>query len=165
MKVVLTMLLVAACAGNDSPPTQDQPQPAATMTGKLPRKMRNCPSAVEGVKTRATPTSKGIDLEITSDDPAAVREVVSRAELQTTLHGPYWFVPAHTGMHGGPGDIGHCPVIHANTDITYNQFGNGVRVHILARDKSQIPALQQAVQARTQALAPQARTPATAPQS
>jgi hypothetical protein len=78
-----------------------------------------------------------------------------RAELQSTQHGPYWFVPAHTGMHGGPGSIGHCPVIHANTDITYDPMGNGVRLHILARDKVQIPALQQAVRARTQALTPQ----------
>jgi len=155
MKAAVALFLIAACSPGDKPAPPGTPPPSATLTGKTPLKMRNCPSAVAGTTTRATPTSKGIDLEITSDNPAAVREIVSRAELQTTLHGPYWFVPQHSGMHGGPGDIGHCPVIHANTDITYNQMGNGVRLHILARDKAQIPALQQAVTARTQALAPQ----------
>lgn len=155
MKAALVLVLIAACGSEDKPAPADSPPPAASLSGKRPRQMRNCPSGVPGVKTVAVPTSKGVDLEITSDDPAAVREIVSRAELQSTQHGPYWFVPPHSGLHGGPGDIGHCPVIHANTDITYNQMGNGVRLHILARDKDQIPELQAAVQARTQALAPQ----------
>ena len=153
MKVMLA-LLVAACIPDDNSAPGD-PQPSATLTGKLPRRMHNCPSAVPGTKTRATPRDFGVDLEITSDDPAAVREIVARAELHRSFHSSYWFMPAHSGMHGGSGSIGHCPVIHANTDITYNGMGNGVRIHILARDKAQISVLQQAVQARTRALAPQ----------
>jgi TusA-related sulfurtransferase len=158
MKVVLAMLLVAACArdeNNNQSGSPSEPAPAATLTGKLPRKMRNCPSAVPGTTTRAIDTSKGVDLEVTNDDPAARREIVARAELQSTQTGPRWFMPAHSGMHGGPGTIGHCPVMHANTDVTYDQMAGGVRIHILARDKVQIPVLQQAVHARTQALAPQ----------
>lgn len=157
MKFLLAMVLVAACAHDEdrSAPTSDQLAPAATLTGTLPRKMRNCPSAVPGTTTRAVNTSAGVDLELTNDDPVALREIISRAELQSTQHGPRWFIPQHSGMHGGPGNIGRCPVIRANTDITYDPMERGVRIHILAREKAQTPELQQAVAARTHALAPQ----------
>ncbi len=116
--------------------------------------MRNCPSAVRSAKTTATRTPDGIDLTITSDDPSARADIVTLAQLQRDQRAPIWFVPAHSGMHGGPGSLGRCPVIHADTTVTYQPLANGVLIHVAARSRGRVAALQQATEARVRALSP-----------
>ncbi|HTR49518.1 MAG TPA: hypothetical protein VMJ10_02360 [Kofleriaceae bacterium] len=92
--------------------------------------------------------SDGVDLVITSPDPDAQREIFARAFVQSWQGDPLAHVAPHTGEHGGPGSIGYCPIIHADTTVTYAAIPGGVRVHVAARHPLDVPALQQATEAR-----------------
>lgn len=35
-------------------------------------------------------------------------------------------------MHGGPGNIGHCPILHTGTQVTYSRIPHGVRFYVRA---------------------------------
>ncbi len=118
------------------------------MTGEMPRHMRNCPSAVPSATTVATPTSTGVTLTITSRDPQAQQQINALAGLHATFKEPMWGMPDHTGMHGGPGTIGQCPIIHAGTTITVETTPNGAVVYVAARSPSEVRRLQTATEAR-----------------
>jgi hypothetical protein len=122
------------------------------MTGELPKRMRNCPSAVPSAKTTSRPTVDGVEITITSDDPEARRQIVALAGLHTTLRDPIRVMPEHTGMHSGPGTLGRCPIIHAGTRVSYDEAPNGVRIHVTARTKSMVEPLQTATATRVRAL-------------
>jgi hypothetical protein len=115
--------------------------------------MRNCPSAVISAETRSSPTRDGVDVFVTSNRMGAREEIISRAQRQAALPGPFPFVGEHTGHHGGPGDIGFCPIIHADTNVMVEPITDGVRIHVAARSRSQVSALQRATDARVRALA------------
>jgi hypothetical protein len=110
------------------------------MTGEMPRSMRNCPSAVPGANTIATPTSTGVTLTITASGPEAQRQIHALAGLHATLQAPIWGMPDHTGMHTGPGTVGHCPIIHAGTTITYEETPNGALHRGAFAERGQAPA-------------------------
>ncbi|HTR54283.1 MAG TPA: hypothetical protein VMJ10_26505 [Kofleriaceae bacterium] len=154
MKVLLSVLIALAACSSDQP-QREQPaasRPQALLTGKTPHHMRNCPSGVESATTQATPTADGVDLTITSPDPAAQREILVRAVLQSLQRDPLARVPQHTGEHGGPGSIGFCPIIHADTRVTYAPIANGVRVHVAAHRMQDVATLQEATAARVRAM-------------
>jgi hypothetical protein len=98
-------------------------------------------------------TSDGVDVTITSSDAAARRRIVELAAQQSALGGPLWPAPLHSGLHGGPGTIGRCPVIHADTTVTYELVPDGVRIHVAARSSSAVTKLQHATEARVRMLA------------
>ena len=106
--------------------------------------MRNCPSAVASAKTVAQPTNSGIDVLITSNDPNAQQRIHALAELQSHPRDPISVMPAHTGMHSGPGTVGRCPIIHANTTVSVETIPDGVRVHVVANFPPDIAELQRA---------------------
>lgn len=122
------------------------------MTGELPKRMRNCPSAVPSAKTTSRPTVDGVDITITSDDPQARRQIVALAGLHGVLRDPIRVMPEHTGMHSGPGTLGRCPIIHAGTRVSYDEVPHGVRIHVTARNQATIKQLQTATAARVRAL-------------
>jgi hypothetical protein len=153
----LQLAAIVIIAGACSQETSDgrphaRPLPQATLTGKRPLHMRNCPSAVVSATTIATPTPDGVNLTITSDDPDARRQIVKLAEFQSGLREALWFMPAHSGLHGGPGTIGYCPVIHTGTIVTYRKIADGVQIHVAARRRGEIQVLQRATESRVAAL-------------
>lgn len=115
--------------------------------------MRNCPSAVAFATTVATPTFDGINLTITSTNPDARSQIIKLAERQSGQRDTLPFMPAHSGLHGGPGTIGHCPIIHAGTTVSYTQIPDGVRIHVMAHAPGEVQLLQRATEARVDALA------------
>lgn len=153
MKAIVLVALVPllACSHERETP-QQQAQPSAEMTGELPKRMRNCPSAVPSARTTSRPTVDGVDITITSDDPEARRQIVALAGLHGTLRDPIRVMPEHTGMHSGPGTVGRCPIIHAGTSVSYDEVPNGVRIHVVAESQAQIKPLQKATAARVRAL-------------
>ncbi|HSN27535.1 MAG TPA: hypothetical protein VLT45_14680 [Kofleriaceae bacterium] len=151
MKPALLALLLAACT-SPQPFDKDAPPPSAVLTGRLQRHMKNCPSAVATADTQPIRTRRGIDLAITSNDPVAQRAIVAAAETQTRLREHRWFMLPHTGLHGGPGTIGHCPVIHAQTYVNYEPIARGVLIHVIARDPNQVTTLQEATLSRIEDL-------------
>lgn len=150
MKPVLVLLL-AACTSPD-PIDKDATAPSATLSGQLQRHMANCPSAVPSAETQPIRTRRGIDLAITSPDPTAQRAIVAAADVQMHLRERRWFMLPHTGLHGGPGTIGHCPVIHANTWIEVDPIARGVLIHVIARDPNDVQGLQRATLLRVEDL-------------
>jgi len=149
MKPVLLLLLVA-CTSR-APTNQDEP-PSAALSGELPRHMANCPSAVPTAETQPIRTRRGIDLAITSNDPSAQRAIVAAADVQMRFRSRRWFMLPHTGRHDGPGSVGHCPVIHANTWINVEPIARGVLIHVIARDPNAVQTLQRATLARIEDL-------------
>jgi hypothetical protein len=147
----VVVVLVAACSSDR--PSDEPPRPTSTLTGKTPKHMASCPSAVISAETRASPTPDGVDVDITSNRMGAREEIVQRAQRQAVFRAPFPFVGEHTGHHGGPGDIGFCPIIHAGTTVTVRQIPNGVRIHVAARRPADVTALQRATEARARTLA------------
>ena len=154
MRIVIASLLVLAACSSDRTDRDEHERhrPEALLTGTLPRHMQNCPSAVATATTSSARASDGVELTITSPDPAAQREIVARAFVHSWQGDPIARVTPHTGKHGGPGSIGFCPIIHADTIVTYSAIPDGVRVHVAARRPQDVPALQQATEARVAAV-------------
>jgi len=153
MKARFAVLVIAAACSSDRTDDQPAPTPTSTLAGKMPQHMRNCPSAVISAQTRSAPTKDGVDVFVTSNRMGAREEIVARAQRQAALAGPFPLVGEHTGHHGGPGDLGFCPILHANTNVSVEPITNGVRIHVAARTPSQVLALQRATDARVRALA------------
>jgi hypothetical protein len=149
---LLTCVVVVACTTKSEPPREHRLVPKAALTGTTPRNMQWCPSAIPNAKTVATPTDDGVDVSITSDDPAARERIVMLAEMHSRQGDPLRAFPQHSGLHGGPGSIGRCPIIHASTNVTYQETPDGVRIHVAAREPRDVLRLQRATQARVQAL-------------
>ncbi len=134
---------------------REEPSPLGPpLSGTLPKRMRNCPSAVHSATTFASPTPDGVDITIVSSDPDARRRIVELTRLHQTFGAPVWPQLAHTGMHGGPGTIGHCPIIHAKTTITHDELPDGVRIHVRANDREMVPLLQEMTELRVRSLMP-----------
>lgn len=180
MRHWIASLLLAGCATTTSPPTAGPPQPtspapssAATEPASAPapsaaavpvpvppvpsgareHSMRNCPTAVAGATTQLTKTDGGVDLEITTTDPAVRRQVITLARMHSHLGDPEGANRAHTGRHGGPGAIGHCPIVHASTNVTYTPTPGGVVVHINAIVPEDVAMVQVTVADRLARLA------------
>ena len=152
--IALLLFAAAACKSDRDTQPRSHADPRADLTGKTPLHMRNCPSAVPTAKTVATPTSTGIDVAITSEDPLARTKIFALAAIQADEGGTDLFAREHSGRHGGPGTIGHCPIIHANTQVTYEPNPDGVTLHVMARAPGDVARLQQATEARVAALIP-----------
>lgn len=127
--------------------------PESTLTGRLPRQMHNCPSAVPSAKTSAVPTERGVDVVITAPEPEARQRILALAELHASQREPVAMLGEHNGMHGGPGTVGRCPIIHANTTLELDPIPDGVRIHVTANDKDDIQALQKATEKRVRTFA------------
>jgi hypothetical protein len=150
---LLPVVLALACSNGTDTGSHRQPQPESTLSGTRPLRMRNCPSAVPGATTSAHPTSDGVDLRITARDPQARERILMLAQLQSGQGDPLAIIPAHSGLHGGPGTQGFCPIIHANTKVTFDELDEGVVVHVRAGSPDQVSQLQRATQARVHELA------------
>jgi hypothetical protein len=137
-------LALAACSRSDR---SEQP-PAREHARTLPRHLRNCPSAVASARTTVRPTVDGVEVTITSPEPQAAQQILQLTRVQARLPEPFWFF----GPDSGPGDLGRCPIIHANTRLSYDELADGVRIHVAARTPSAVAPLQEATRARLRAL-------------
>jgi TusA-related sulfurtransferase len=131
-QIVLAVATLAACSSRQAPPpVAPQPVESSQMTGGLEHGMLNCPSAVDGAETRLRMTERGVDIFVRAKDPEARAEIAKLAERHTRMDRLTGW-PEHTGKHGGPGEIGHCPIIHKNTQITLETVDDGVVLHVIA---------------------------------
>jgi len=151
MRTIFLSALLLGCASTPaSPPSPLYP---SAPQGKLPRGMRNCPSALPGATTQVIATKDGVDLVITAPDPVVQRQIVELAIVHEHLGRPNPAEAAHNGLHGGPGNIGYCPVVHVGTTVTYLRLSNGAVIHIHATSPEAIPQLQRAITDRVALLA------------
>lgn len=150
VKRVLPLLLFAACSRSPATPTLVNAG-TGSQRGELERGMANCPSAVAGANTELVMTEIGVDLIITAHDPETRRELRARAERHVRMGDPAG-LPEHSGLHGGPGWMGHCPIIHDATTVTSTHTKTGVIVHVRALVPSKVKALQEETRARVAGL-------------
>lgn len=149
----LVLLPLAACAASESlpppPATPSLPPELAgpNMSGKLQRRMANCPSAVPGAVTKVQLTRDGVDLTITAPGPDAQRTIVALAEFHARTERPLSATP-HVGLRGGGARIGFCPLLHGGTKITASAVPGGVRMQLRAESPARVKELQETVSAR-----------------
>lgn len=148
---LVPLLLVACSRERTSPPRESGPHDQAAMTGGKPLHMRNCPSAVPSAKTTYSRTPDGVTVTITSADPEARARILALGQLQSWQQEPLTGLPHHTSMHSGPGNVGFCPIIHADTRVSYEPIAEGVRIHVAARSSRTVTKLQRATEARIRA--------------
>jgi TusA-related sulfurtransferase len=120
--------------------------------GKREHQMANCPSAVPTARTTVRTLEDGVELLVTAREPHAQEDIRELAREHTRMGDPRSVVPEHTGMHGGPGTIGHCPIIHDDTIVTAVAVVDGVRIQVRARRSERIGALQRETLARAKRL-------------
>lgn len=148
-----TVPAIAPTAPDAPPVALAAPVARRLRQGALEHSMANCPTAVQGAVTRAVNTEFGVDLTITADDPASQRRIAELAALHERIGDPDGSAPPHTGLHGGPGGIGHCPVIHDATTVTFTRLRRGVVIHLRALLPSDVARVQAIVNGRVAALA------------
>ena len=156
MRALILSLVLAGCASTSHPAPATYPSPQSS----LQRGMRNCPSALVGATTRVIDTEDGVDLEITATDPVVQKQIIELAIVHEHLGQPNSSERAHTGLHGGSGDIGYCPIIHVGTQVTYRKRSDGAVIHVHALKPQVVPQMQKAIAERVALLA--TRNPQTA---
>ena len=150
-KLLLVGTVLAACSSRPAPQVAGTQQQSSAMTGEREHGMMNCPSAVKGAETVLSMTAGGVDLTVTAKEAASQAEIKRLAELHTR-QGESGEAPQHTGMHGGPGTAGHCPVIHEGTQITMSPVEDGVVLHVNAAAPDRVKAVQDQAAERIAAL-------------
>jgi TusA-related sulfurtransferase len=151
MRALLVSSVLLGCASIPSAP----PQPVRLLPPQstLAHGMRNCPSALVGATTRFIETKDGVDLEITANDPVVRRQIIALANVHAHLGQPNCAERPHTGLHGGTGTIGYCPIIHVGTRVTFRPRSNGAVIHVHALTPRAVPEIQKATALRVSLLA------------
>lgn len=142
MRLVATLLFVVACSQPESPLR-------APRSGHMEHEMSNCPNALPGANTSLGLTSDGVDLTITAVMPETQARIKTLAAEHSERGAPGGAM-MHTGQHGGPGMMGHCPVIHFDTIVTSTPLPDGAIIHI--RATASVEAVQREVTSRVAAL-------------
>lgn len=103
--------------------------------------MANCPSALASAVTHVSDIPEGVAVAVTVSDPESHRRLLALADRHARI-GDAEGMPQHSGLHGGPGDIGHCPIIHFGTQVTFSQIPRGVRFYVRALGGVDVVALR-----------------------
>lgn len=141
-----------ACSKAAPPPaTKGSAEVASSLDGKREHGMLNCPSGVEGSNTQMQMSPKDVMLTITASDVSAQRKIVTLAHAHERTGDPHGGL-INNGTHGGPGTMGFCPIIHADTTVNVEEVSGGVIVHVRPNDPTQLETLRTAIAARVKAL-------------
>jgi hypothetical protein len=141
-------LLLAACA---STPAASTPT-TLSQTGEREHAMANCPNAVAGARTSLSMIEDGVEMLITAETSEARHEIELRADKHLRMGDPAGQAPEHTGLHGGPGWMGHCPIIHDATTVSVRRIPNGVVVRVRALIPDAVKTLQEETRSRVAGL-------------
>jgi hypothetical protein len=146
--LLLTAILFTACASQPAPTSPT----SVSRTGEREQAMASCPSAVAGARTELTMIDDGVELRVTAEDPEARREIELRADKHLRMDAPAGQAPEHTGLHGGPGAIGHCPILHDATTIAVRRLPDGVAIRVRAMTPGAVAQLQDETKLRVDGL-------------
>jgi hypothetical protein len=155
---VISLLLMAGLGGCASKsPSVDETLLGRNQTGNRKQKMVNCPSMVEGARTRIVEQADHVELLITAESPEAQAEIRDRARRQATIEGHLETPPTHDGKGTGGGSVGFCPIVHVGTRVTVTDIPGGAHIRVAAEDKSRAAELKAATRQRVASLPPEAR--------
>lgn len=110
--------------------------------------MANCPSAVPDTVTNVVDAPDGVFISVTAAADSARERIYSLARVHAYINGPDGAAPEHSGLHGGPADIGHCPIIHVATAVSFKNIPGGVQFYVRALDKRDVTQLRVDTRAR-----------------
>lgn len=138
-------------AASGAPATADDQAhtgPGYNMTGTRPHQAANCPSWLPHATTRLANTPRGVDVTVTSTDPATAHRIVELSQLH--VRGRTAQVPRpHDQHHGGPSWVGYCPVmVNDQTQVSMTPRPDGATVHVEARSPERAAELQMLIKAR-----------------
>lgn len=140
-----------AQAGSQAAGPVSEPAPTGprdNMTGLRPHRAENCPSSLPGTTTRITNTPRGVDVAVTSRDPATVHRITELAERQARGRTAEVSRP-HDQHHGGSGWVGYCPVMVTDqTQVTITPRPDGAVLHVDARSPDRVSEIQTLIKAR-----------------
>lgn len=118
--------------------------PKADDAGK--NKQLHCPTAVSGARVKARNTKEGVELTVTAKGDA-VAEIQKRTEHLVSAARK-----EGSGRHTGEGDyggqVGKCPVVMHDTEVTAQPIKNGAVITIKALKAEAAAALQKQVKER-----------------
>lgn len=139
---------MAACPKDEPEPAPAPVPQGPNLSGQMPRRMVNCPSAVPGAVTKVELTPGGVDVTVTAPGRSdAERRVVELAQFHERAPKALRPVP-HAGLRGGGSRIGFCPTVHEGARMTTATVPGGVRVELRAHAPDRVKELQDAVTAR-----------------
>jgi hypothetical protein len=140
-----------SATASGAPATPDDPArngPGYNLTGLRPHQAANCPSWLPGASTRLATTPRGVDVVVTSSDPAIAHRIVELAQLHVRGRTAEVARP-HDQHHGGPGWIGYCPVMRTDqTQVSMTPRPDGATLHVEARSPDRVVELQVLIKAR-----------------
>lgn len=112
-------------------------------SGAAQHAMSNCPTAVTGVETAIKDVDGGVEIAITAKDEAATKEIRERAKksleadnLNLKADGGATVQHNHSGAGGGT--TGRCTIIQRGTKLSSAEIPGGVKMTVLAKDKSEL---------------------------
>jgi TusA-related sulfurtransferase len=146
--IACASICLLACAQRG---TTQYPAPRTDMSGAKERGMAHCPSTVPGATTKAEALPDGVQLTVTGSDPATVVEIRDRAHHQAfaALHPGH---KPHTGKGGGPGDIGYCPVVVVDSEVTATDLVDGAKITVKPKDPGNVGEIQKMTKERIEGL-------------
>ena len=141
---------VAASAGTPLPadsPLASAPASAPALVEPMhDTRMGNCPSAAPGATVAMRDVEGGIEISITGQDEAVVKEIKSRmsklVEADRTAVNVAAAAGRHDHMGSGGGRSGHCIIVLRKTKLETADLSNGIKATVKASDKADVDWLR-----------------------
>ncbi len=112
--------------------------------------MSNCPSSVRSAITEISDIPDGVAVTIVLWDRRDLDDLMKLSRLQAQQGEPSG--EHHTGLHGGSGGTGHCPIIHVGTTVELQPVTDGVRFEVHALPGNDVAELRRDTRHRAEKL-------------
>jgi hypothetical protein len=120
------------------PPAPEAPAEPAEPVDDMLNDMKNCPNAVAGADTKVVSTKKAVTVTVTAKDPAATKEIQTRAHALLDAAAPASDEIKHTGTRTGGGALGKCPVVLPGTTAKVDDVKGGVKITLTAVEPQKV---------------------------
>lgn len=100
--------------------------------------MSNCPTSVGGAETAIKDVEGGVEVTITAKDDTATNEIRERAKKSLEADKADAGGVQHNHSGAGGGTTGRCTIIQRGTKLSSAEIPGGVKMTVLAKDKSEL---------------------------
>jgi len=142
----------APSVASSAPAPSASMAPAASASVGTSGKMAHCPDAVAGAKTAISDVDGGVQLIVTSTDPAGNADVRARIQALLDAQKTQTGNVRHSGNGEGGGLLGRCPIVLKDTTVTASTVDNGSTITILAKNLSEVDWLRRETRDRQEDL-------------
>lgn len=110
--------------------------------------MQHCPTAVAGAKTVVADTPTGVEITVTSQNPAKVAEIRDRAKHLAESAKAEPTSVLHNGAGHGGGGLGLCEVVLKDTTVTSEEVEGGAKISVKPNKPVDLEWLKKETRAR-----------------